>query len=142
MKPKRNVIIILGLFLITILIVDLQFRQMERLQVSVYQKEMSTSVAVKKEIYAGIFSGVVLTYGTSTVSHRLYGVTGLTISGMAPIIVSTYLKIVEFWRNMRVNVFPTVYPMWYLFGSCLGFILLAIEFTLRGINNADGGHRY
>ncbi len=129
MIPKKNLMIILGLFLISILVVDVQFRQLERLQVSVSNQEMSQTKAVHKEIYAGIFSGAVLTYGTSTISHRLYGVTGLAMGGASPIIVSTYLKMVEFWRR---QAFQTVFPLFYLFGSGLGFLLIAIEFTFRG----------
>ncbi len=138
MISKKAVAINLGMFLISILVVDTQFKQLERLQVNVYNKEMSQSNAVHREIYSGLFSGAVLTYGTSAMSYRLYGVTGLAISGIAPIIISTYLKIVEFWRNMRVNVFPTVFPLWYLFGSGFGFLLVAIVFTYRGKNSTRG----
>jgi hypothetical protein len=129
--PKKNLIIILGMFLITVLVVDFQFKQLESLQVSVSRREMSQVNAIHKEMYSGLFSGAVLTYGTSTISYRLYGMTGLAISGTSPIIASVYLKIVEFWRR---QVFLTTFPLFFLFGSGLGYLLLAIEFTLRGVD--------
>ncbi len=135
MIPKKTISIILGLFLISILVVDFQFKQLESLQVSVSKREMSQVDAVHKEMFSGIFSGAVLTYGTSTISYRLYGITGLASSGISPIIVSAYLKIVEFWRR---QAFPTAFPLFYLFGSGLGFLFLAIEFTFRGVNSTQG----
>jgi len=131
--PKKNLMIILSMFLITALVVDFQFKQLENLQERVSKKEMNIEIAIHKEIYPGLFSGALLTYGTSTISYRLYGMTGLATSGLSPIIISTYLKIIEVWRR---HVFQTVFPLFYLFGSCLGYLLLAIEFTLRGVDGA------
>ena len=131
--PKKKLMIILSMFLITTLVVDFQFKQLENLQERVSKKEMNIEIAIHKEIYPGLFSGALLTYGTSTISYRLYGMTGLATSGLSPIIISTYLKIIEVWRR---HVFQTVFPLFYLFGSCLGYLLLAIEFTLRGVDGA------
>jgi len=130
---KKKLMIILGMFLITTLVVDFQFKQLENLQERVSKKEMNIEIAIHKEIYPGLFSGALLTYGTSTISYRLYGMTGLATSGLSPIIISTYLKIIEVWRR---HAFQTVFPLFYLFGSCLGYLLLAIEFTLRGVDGA------
>jgi len=94
---KKKLMIILGMFLITTLVVDFQFKQLENLQERVSKKEMNIEIAIHKEIYPGLFSGALLTYGTSTISYRLYGMTGLATSGLSPIIISTYLKIIEVW---------------------------------------------
>ena len=141
MIPKKTAMIIPGLILLTILVVHLQFGQMENLRVRALKGEIGVLDYVHREMYSGLFSGAVLTYGTSTISYRLSGVDGLTISCTTPIIASTYLKIVESWRKLSMQVLAIEFPLWYLLGSCIGFILLAIEYTLRGVDDTAHARR-
>ena len=129
-KHIRGCILLTIMLLFTIIVLDTQFKKLEYTQKRVYNSEISISQAIHREIISGMLSGTILTYGTSTISYRLHGFSGLSISLSIPIIGSLYLKTVEVWREMRLHVFESVFPTWYILGSCLGYLLLGIEITI------------